>query len=250
MNPTVSVTICCYNGEKYLDATLQSVFAQTYTDLEIVVINDGSIDATEMIANKYISNGYPITYYYQPNAGLGIARNKSVELAKGEFIAILDQDDLWYPSKLEKQMVLFKDNPERGVVYSDCNFIDESGLIKLKSCMNGKFYEGDVFSTLLRDMFTPAWPTVVMRKLLIENAGGFLSYSFAEDLDILLKIAYTSSFGVVKEVLASYRMHSNQSSKSYYKYLPELNAIFDYWSNRTDFKHPNQVRYITKFRSK
>jgi glycosyltransferase involved in cell wall biosynthesis len=250
MNPSVSVTICCYNGEKYLETALQSVIAQTYTNWEIIIINDGSTDTTEAIVKKYISKGYPITYHYQANAGLGSARNKSIELAKGDFIAILDQDDLWYPSKLEKQMVLFKNNPGIGVVYADCNLIDESGLVKLKSSMNGEFHEGDVFSNLLRDMFTPAWPTVIMRKLLIKNAGGFLNYSFAEDLDILLKIAYVSSFGVVKEVLASYRLHSNQSSKRYYKYLPELNAIFDYWSNRTDFKHPNQIRYIAKFRSK
>jgi len=244
MNPTVSVAICCYNGEKHLETTLLSVFAQTYTHWEIVIINDGSTDSTEKIVNKYISKGYPITYHYQINAGLGAARNKSVELAKGQFIAFLDQDDLWYPSKLEKQVPLFKNHPEVGVVYSDCNIIDENGQITLKNVMNGQFYEGNVFDSILRDMVTPAWPTVVIRKSSIEGAGGFVNYTCGEDLDILLKIAYISTFAGVKEVLASYRVHSNQSSRHYYKYLPEFISIFDHWIHQSDFRYPHTLRYI------
>src|SRR2546421_314712 len=125
MPPKVSITLCCYNSERYLDETLQSITAQTYKDWELVVINDGSRDATEDIVRRYMDAGWPIVYQYQENRGLSASRNKSIELSSGEFIAMIDHDDLWSPEKLEKQVPLFED-PKVGVVYTQTVVIGSS----------------------------------------------------------------------------------------------------------------------------
>ena len=250
MTPTVSVTICCYNGEKYISSTLQSVFSQTYKNWEIVLINDGSTDSTEKIIQEYIRQGFPITYYYQPNSGLGAARNKSVELARGQFIAILDQDDIWYPTKLEKQVPLIENCIEVGFIYSDSDIIDENDNIKSYGTMIGEFYEGNVFIPMLKHEFFPSWPTVIIRKELIHNVGGFRNYSGAEDFDLLLKISFDSSVLVVKNSLAAYRIHKKQLSTDRYKFLSEFLSIYDYWENHSKFLAHDKLQIISANRLK
>src|SRR5438874_5550918 len=107
MNPTVSITLCCFNSERFLAETLRSIIDQTYKDWELVIINDGSTDSTESIIQTFIDRKWPIVYHSQQNAGLGRSRNKAVELSRGEFIALIDHDDLWEPEKLARQIPLF-----------------------------------------------------------------------------------------------------------------------------------------------
>ena len=126
--PRVSVNICCYNGGKYIAETISSVLAQTFTDFELVIVNDGSKDDTE---GKILGfNDGRIKYVFQENRGLSATRNRALDLSKGEFIAILDQDDLWEPEKLELQLRVMDKNPGTGVVYSDALIIDENGVVK------------------------------------------------------------------------------------------------------------------------
>ena len=121
MNELVSINLCCYNGEAFLDETLHSICSQTYPNWELVIVNDGSTDGTEAIVEKYMNQGVPIIYHVQENQGLGASRNKALELSSGAFIAFIDQDDLWLPEKLEKQIMLFE-NPETGLVFCDVIF--------------------------------------------------------------------------------------------------------------------------------
>src|SRR5439155_15687014 len=100
--------------------TLQSVFAQTYVDWELVVVNDGSTDATDAIIRRHLAEGRPIVYVSQANAGLSVARNEALRRSTGGLIAFLDHDDLWEPRKLERQVPLFDRNSRVGLVYSDC----------------------------------------------------------------------------------------------------------------------------------
>src|ERR671930_69372 len=114
----VSINLCCYNGEKYLEETLQSIFHQTYKDWELVVVDDGSIDTTERIIKSHMAAGKLIMYHYQENAGLGSARNKALQLSRGSYIALIDQDDIWLPEKLEKQVRAFELDRALGRVYA------------------------------------------------------------------------------------------------------------------------------------
>ena len=105
----VSVITPIYNADKYLESTLESVFNQTYKNLEIVLVDDCSTDTSKAIIEKFMCKHSEIIYYCQPkNMGAGAARNKALELATGQYVAFLDSDDLWLPEKTEKQIQLMK----------------------------------------------------------------------------------------------------------------------------------------------
>ena len=105
----VSVIIPVYNGELYLDEAIESALGQPYRPIEVIVVDDGSTDGSAEVAKQFDS---PMRYCFQPNAGLGAARNKGISLAQGSFFAFLDADDLWLENKLTRQMALFDKNPE------------------------------------------------------------------------------------------------------------------------------------------
>jgi len=112
-NPLVSVIIPVYNGERYLAQTIESALAQTYQPIEIIVIDDGSTDGSAEVVKRFPS----VRYQFQTNRGIGGARNRGVELATGDFLAFLDGDDLWSPSKLTRQMDTFEAEPALDMVF-------------------------------------------------------------------------------------------------------------------------------------
>ena len=122
--PLVSVIIPAYNSADFIDEALKSVFDQTYKDLEIIVVDDGSTDDTRAVLEKY---GDRVNYHYQDNNGPASARNRGIKLARGKYIAFLDADDLWLPTKLEKQVALFKNRENLGFVTTGVCSFDENG---------------------------------------------------------------------------------------------------------------------------
>lgn len=112
MQASISCIVPVYNGARFLAEALDSILAQTLPPTQIVVVDDGSADATPEIANAYTRH---VTYVRQPNAGPASARNRGIGLANGNFIAFLDADDLWQPQKLERQMQAFDTNPAAGI---------------------------------------------------------------------------------------------------------------------------------------
>src|SRR5262249_46275201 len=122
--PKVSVVMPVYNGERFLRESLESVFAQTFQDFEMLCVDDGSTDRSASILQQY---GPRIRVVRQENAGQSAARNAGVALAQGRYIAFLDQDDLWYPSKLMSQVAAIEANPHAVLVHCDFDRIDENG---------------------------------------------------------------------------------------------------------------------------
>jgi glycosyltransferase involved in cell wall biosynthesis len=110
--PLVSVIIPVYNRDRYLAEAIESVLAQTYPAIELIVVDDGSSDRSAEIAQSY-----PVIYHFQPNGGIGSARNAGIALATGEFLAFLDSDDIWVTDKLAKQMAAFDANPHLEAVF-------------------------------------------------------------------------------------------------------------------------------------
>jgi glycosyltransferase involved in cell wall biosynthesis len=110
--PQVSVVIPAYNCAAYVGQAVDSVLRQTYTDWEIIVVDDGSRDDTKLILEQY---GDRIRYIYQQNQGVSIARNRGIELARGEFIAFLDADDYFLPDKIAAQIAVFAAQPNLGI---------------------------------------------------------------------------------------------------------------------------------------
>ena len=212
MPPTVSINMCCYNSEKFLEETLQSIFAQTYKDWELIIINDGSSDSTEEIIQRHIAEGWPIVYRFQANAGLGPARNKALDLSNGEFIAFIDHDDLWMPHKLERQIPLFAD-PEVGLVYSDAIWFNEAGNSH-RSYQSRVYYTGRCFPKILTDYFL-CLLTVVIRKATLNSLTYWFDpeFNMIEEADLFTRIGYNNwKFTMVNEPLAKWRVHSSSQT--------------------------------------
>lgn len=113
-DPLISIIIPVYNAQSYLAEAIESVLAQTYRMIEVIVVDDGSTDRSGHVARSY---GMPVRYTFQANNGTGAARNRGVELAQGEFLAFLDQDDLWVKDKLRRQIAAFRHDPALDVVF-------------------------------------------------------------------------------------------------------------------------------------
>ncbi|HEV8319254.1 MAG TPA: glycosyltransferase, partial [Vicinamibacterales bacterium] len=125
-NPTVTVAICMHNGSRYIAETLDSVFAQTLQDFEIVLVDDGSTDnSIEIVQNRFKDHRLRIVQQRQQT--LRVARPVVVAHARGEFIAFIDHDDVWLPEKLERQTAVASAEPETALVFSNCFLIDASG---------------------------------------------------------------------------------------------------------------------------
>jgi glycosyltransferase involved in cell wall biosynthesis len=234
--PTVSVTIPCYNSERFIAETIQSVLDQTFSDFEVVVLDDGSQDRTGEIVRGFADPR--IRYFRQGNQGLAKSRNRLIELARGEYIGFLDHDDLWLPRKLQKQMALCRAKPEAALVYSDCYVVDSAGGIVGRWSKRERLYRGWVFEKLLHVNFIPI-VTVIMSKTVLQQVGGFLPYTISEEYDVFLKCAARYPFEYVPEPLACYRVHPGQFSKNYEIALRELVAIYQYWSHHDQGQDPN-----------
>lgn len=234
MNKLVSVIIPSYNAAKYIAEAIDSVRAQTYQPVEIIVIDDGSTDATREVLRPYIE-AKTIIYIHQENKGTGAARNAGIKVARGEFIALLDADDVWQREKLAKQIPLFADANVH-LVYSDAEFFGSAQqTYALYSQMTGELSVGAVADRLIQKNFIPA-STVVARKLAIERAGMFSedrSGLAIEDYHLWLKIAPTGQFKAINEPLMRYRIHPEQTSKSRVKSYKRLCWLYaDFLKNR------------------
>ncbi len=209
--PTVSVIMNCLNCEKYLREAIDSVFAQTYEDWEIIFWEDNaSKDGSERIAKSYGSK----LRYFRSDVSLPLygSRNLAVQKARGKYIAILDCDDLWLPTKLEEQIPLLESDDEIGLVYSDIISFSEKGKER-RSFEFKKPYRGNVFSELLLCSFINT-QTVVIRREAFDSMDHWFDgrLILAGDYDAYLRISYRWKVDYVDKPLARYRVHRNSKS--------------------------------------
>jgi glycosyltransferase involved in cell wall biosynthesis/peptidoglycan/xylan/chitin deacetylase (PgdA/CDA1 family) len=207
---TVSVIIPAYNGAATIDETLRSVRSQTYSDLEIIVVDDGSKDQTRQIVESHARHDPRVRLIVQENAGVAAARNRGVAEAKGELIAPVDADDLWAPTKIEAQMrALRRGGPGVGLVYTWFAIIDGDGFIT--DTQHQPEDEGNVLARLCRGNLVGNGSSPLIRKSAIQSAGGYdpgLRAQFAqgcEDLLVYFRIAEHHQFAVVPAYLTGYR---------------------------------------------
>lgn len=200
--PLVSVIICTYNRDAYIARAVESALSQTYENVEVIVIDDGSVDNTKRVMNSYAKNK-KVTYVFQENQGVSIARNNAIQLARGEYIAILDSDDFWcYKEKLSEQVDFLMKNPEYVLV--------GGGLIKLD--IHGKEIvrylppenDADIKRTILVD--NPfAHSTVMFKKGPCQAVGGYdETLRFSEDRDLWLKLGRVGKLHNLPKYMAYY----------------------------------------------
>jgi len=207
MSPAVSINLCCYNSERFLEEILRSIFEQTYKDWELMIINDGSTDSTESIIREYINRGYPIVYHWQENHGLGYSRNEAIKRSRGKYIAFIDHDDLWLPNKLEKQVPLFND-PEVVLVYSDAVYFNTAGAERRRYHGHPCFI-GNCFRELLADYNLVMSTAIIRRSALNQQPYWFDErLQFSEEAELFLRLAYNGKLAMVNLPLVRYRVHS------------------------------------------
>ena len=131
--PEISVIVPTYNYAHFIGDCLDSIFAQTYKDFEVIVIDDGSTDDTARVLEKYKGE---IRYIYQENKGLPAARNTGIKAAQGEYLAFLDSDDLWLPEKLGEQVLFLRNEADMGIIFSDASAFNEKGVIQNPTFMD------------------------------------------------------------------------------------------------------------------
>ena len=219
--PKISVVIPSYNCAAFLRETIESVLAQTFSDFEIVVVDDGSTDATAEVVKPYESR---INYIYQSNKGLPGARNTGIGASRGEFIALLDADDAWKPNKLERQMPRFAD-PEVGIVYSDFCVRYSDGRFRESYLADRPLAaEGFVLERYIQSRFLfPS--TMILRRTCLEEFGGFDEEMLAaEDIELFTRICSRWKVALVNEPLVvryegEHNITSNQGKMSRYTIL-------------------------------
>ena len=204
--PKVSVIIPTYNRERFITETIDSVLAQTYRDFEVIVVDDGSTDNTQAVLAQYADR---ITTIYQENKRQPAARNTGLRAAHGEYILLLDSDDLIPPEKLAVQVAFLDTHLEFGLVYSGWQNINEDGTCILGEMRMNK--QGYVLKDLLRRQlyFTPG--AALVRRDCFAQVGGFdESLSCGDDTDMWLRIARNGcAFGYIDQLLLIHRIHED-----------------------------------------
>lgn len=205
----ISIIITTYNRSKYLEETLLSIQNQTYQNIEIIVVDDGS---NEMIANevKAICDKFlKCSYYWKTNTGQPDSRNFGIKRAKGNYIGFCDDDDFWVLDKLEKQIKILKENIDFDVVTGDICCINKNNQILNERKSHYPYNHGDIFKNLLVKNRT-ASIVPLLRKSVFEQTGLFNpSFTLAEDWDFWRKASYNHKFYAINEVLAYVRIHDN-----------------------------------------
>ncbi|MFN4151216.1 MAG: glycosyltransferase family 2 protein [Candidatus Sericytochromatia bacterium] len=208
----ISVVIPTYNRSNYLIEALNSVINQTYKNIEIIIVDDGSKDNTKEIVNNYIELNKikNIKYYYKDNGGVATARNFGIQKSEGIFISFLDSDDLWKEDKLLKQIKLFND-PKIGLVHSHYSILKEDNQLITNIPEKEEKFNGNMYSNMkIHNLVGTS--TVVIRKECIDKVGFFEGeYSPAEDYDLWLRISKEYDFGYISESLVYYREFSSEN---------------------------------------
>ena len=217
--PTVSVIIPAYNAEPFVRDTVLSALNQTYTDLEVIVVDDGSKDGTVARLSEF---GDRIRVHQQTNSGVSKARNAGVQLARGEWVAFLDADDLWAPNKLERQFA----GLVAPMVYTNRTNIGARGDIPELQSECTPMEGGDLFVPLLLRGNFITLTTVMLKKELFERMNGFYSgLNGTEDWDLWLRIAESNPIAYCPEPLAQYRFHPAGLSRNYQRMNEERTFV-------------------------
>ena len=238
--PRVSVIMPTFNCSRFIGQALGSVFAQTYSDFEVIVADDGSTDDTQDIVERY---GRRITHLRQTNQGPAAARNLAISRASGEFIAYLDADDVWYSHKLERQLAFLDANKSCGIVHSDFTDIDETDRV-----IHRRFNHetraaippprGHCELDLLRRCHIQI-PTVLERRDCFRKVGGFdKRLKGVEDYARWISLAMKGvAFGYIEEPLAMYRRTPGSLSSSTRRNLEGFLQIFEILVHENGLAH-------------
>ncbi|EDX83900.1 glycosyl transferase, group 2 family protein [Synechococcus sp. PCC 7335] len=243
--PLVSVIVPAYNAETFITRTLASISAQTYRNLEVWVVDDGSSDHTSAIVEALAQHDSRIQLLQQPNQGVANARNVGIRAANGVFIAPIDADDVWCQNTLEKLVDKFRLlAPQAGVVYTWSIDIDKQGQ------PTGGFHaariSGNVLKTLICHNFLGNASSTLIRKTYLDQVGGYSTElrnceaQGCEDWDLYLRLAGQCEFEVVPEFLVGYRKIASSMSQDFNQMARSQQVMLA----SVQKKHPQIPKYL------
>lgn len=251
MEPLVSVIIPTYNRADLVVQAVESVVNQTYKKIEIVVVDDGSTDNTCEVVKKYQDK---IKYIYQERSERSKARNRGFGCSRGDYVAFLDSDDLWLPTKIEKQVQVLNEEPRVGLVYTNVQFIDRNGSahdgnISWDAPERVALYE----DLMTHNVITGTTSSVMVRRTCLEEVGLFdESMNTCEDLDLYRRIARHYKFYKIDLPLVRFRIHAGNTqhnasamAKGWESIIRKISrdtpADFQYYKNEAIIKIISQV---------
>ncbi|MDD5097241.1 MAG: glycosyltransferase [Candidatus Omnitrophica bacterium] len=244
-NPKVSVIIPVFNGERFIKESLESAINQSYKNLEIIVVDDGSTDGTAKVIATMADNR--IKYLHTQNRGVSTARNYGIKNSDGEYIALLDYDDLWLSGKIEEQVKQAEKYPDAGLFYCRFYIIDgQGGIIGESNAQSSKDILKDLL--LIGNIIGPPSSTLIRKKTFDEIGVFDTELSTSADWDLWIRITYKSNAVLLPDYLLKYRMHGknmhsnitaqeNDSIKilnKFFSSLPKKNNYF-YLKRRSFF---------------
>lgn len=232
----VSVVVPAYNAERTITDTLASVVAQTFKDIEVIVIDDGSVDGTARVARE--AGDERVRVISTRNGGVAAARNRGIAEAKGEFVALLDADDLWLPTKLERQVALLESRPSVGMCFTAAERVDIN--TRPVGRIPAREYRDYCEALLLYSVVVSAGASSAMirRTLALEIDGFDTSFSQSADWDFWLRLSRVTRFAAIPDVLMSYRSSPGNMSSDAELLERDTFAVLDKF-----FANPTSVRY-------
>ncbi|MCH7500032.1 MAG: glycosyltransferase [Nitrospinae bacterium] len=220
--PKISIVIPAYNHEAYLETAVLSAISQTYKLTEIILLNDGSTDSTGDICEKFSAMHPSIRYYSHSNMGAYNTINKGIKLASGQFIAILNSDDIFYPEKIERCVELVCKKKTLELISGNVEFIDSKGASQTKGISTEwqergySFYEatGLLPLSILNENFITTTSNMFFTKEIWQKVGGFQALRYCHDLDFLMASYRTGAHYFDKEFShIKYRVHEANTIK-------------------------------------
>lgn len=218
--PLVSVVIPTFNCERYIADTLDSVLAQTYRPLEVIVVDDGSSDATPEVVARY---GPPVQLMRQDNQGVCAARNRGFDHSRGALVCFLDHDDHWFPWKLSVQVDAFRDHPQAGVVVTGYRpWHPRAGAYPPPSLLAptdtgaptfDPDFSGWVYHQFLLDCWALLSAAMIRRDVFAQGGGFEVGLPYSEDWDLWLRLSRATPFVTLDRVSTLYRQHPGQGNR-------------------------------------
>lgn len=231
----ISIIIPSYNHSKYIKKCIDSVFAQTYQDWELIIIDDGSKDNSNQIIAQY--NDKRITHIRQENAGAHNAINKGISIATGNYIAFLNSDDEYHKDRLQKCITIFEQKPSIDFISTWLNIVDDdSKILGLKQAwenlepwpvpdkMNSYYYSSSFSKKLLCGNFIATTSNMIFKKDILNKIGMMENLRFTHDWDFALRASLFGNCEIIPEYLLKYRLHANNTIKTNQDWLNIENA--------------------------
>jgi glycosyltransferase involved in cell wall biosynthesis len=257
----ISVVIPSYNHEKYIEETINSVLSQTYKPLEIIIIDDGSKDKTSEICELIAGRNPSIKFFKQENQGAHNTINKGIGMAIGDYIAVLNSDDIFLPDKLEKCIKIIENNPKIELVFGNVNFIDSNGqpittgisIDWQKRALEFLKETNLLPLSILNENFVTTTSNLIFTKKLWEKVEGFQALRYCHDLDFILTALKEKTYFFDKTAHINYRIHQNNTiketlSKVHVEIASVIAAMLAYYNiDLIEKITPSQIQIFKKF---